>query len=269
MRKNGWPPPKKSLGQSLLVDADFAYQLIECLNLQSNDKVLEIGPGRGILTDYILKKGADLICCEIDQRMVEVLKHRFEEGAKFRIIHQDILELDLEEIFPGEKYQAVGNLPYHLTSGILFKFFNYIRKSWDMGNILNVSSLTVMIQKEVADRILSKPGGSLWSILSIFSDLYSTREKLLDVPPEVFRPKPKVDSAFIKFSFRNTYPFPIKNFAEFDKIIRLSIGQRRKMLKNTLSQYKFPSDFTEILKRRPQELSLQDFIRLAEAAETG
>lgn len=267
MRRDGWPPPKKSLGQVMLVDADLAFELVERLDLQPGDRVLEIGPGRGILTDFILKRGAEVVCCEIDRRMTKILRKRFGNNNRFRVIEQDILELEIASLFSGDNYQAVGNLPYHLTSGIIFKFYEHVRSHWDDGKTPPVTRLSVMVQKEVADRILSQPGDSEWGILSVFADLHCLRERILEVPPDAFRPRPKVRSTVIRLNFRQNYPLKIYNFKRFDNIIRKAFEQRRKMMRNTLADYRFPPELSAELTKRPQEMSIADFARLAETAE--
>ena len=262
-RKLGWPPPKKSLGQVMLVDSIIAHEIVAATGIEKSHNVLEIGPGRGILTDILLRSGAEITCCELDARMAELLRKRFGRKPNFRLILGDIMELDLEVVFPGRNFWAMGNLPYHLTSEILFKFFDYIKSAWDNGVPPRVESLTVMVQREVADRLLSQPGSREWGILSIYTSLFGEVEKIIDVPPDCFKPQPRVDSTVVKISFRGDYPFTINDYELFRKLIKASFGNRRKMLKNTLGAFNPPADIDFDLHKRPEELTAEDFAFLA------
>jgi len=228
-RKHGWPPPKKSLGQVLLVDSIIAGNIVDSLDMEICPRVFEIGPGRGILTQFLINRNINIVACEIDDRMADLLRKRFGIADNFHLIVQNILAIELDEIFPGEDFIALGNLPYHLTSEILFGFFEYVKKSWDKGTIPRVKSLTVMIQKEVADRMLSQPGKKGWGILSVYTSLYGEISKVLEVPADSFKPKPQVDSTVIKIKFYNSTPVEIVDYSIFRKVIKTSFGNRRKM----------------------------------------
>lgn len=267
--KQGWPPPKKSLGQVMLVDADIAYEIVRRTGAGEGGKVFEIGPGRGILTRYLLERGADVVCCEIDRRMADLLRKRFGGRANFRLIEEDILKFDLEQVFPGEVYQSLGNLPYHLTSGILFKFFEYIRSCWEEKARPRALSLTVMVQKEVADRLLSQPGTRGWGILSLNTRLYGDIERTLEVPASSFKPRPQVDSTVVRITFRDGYPYRIRDYELFRALIKAAFGSRRKMLKNTLARFNPPADLDFDFTRRPEELTGEDFASLANAITEG
>ena len=262
-RKNGWPHPKKSLGQVLLVDDNTALEIVDGLNLSEGDNVLEIGPGRGILTNHLISAKVNITCCEIDDRMGELLKIRFDKCPTFSLIIKDIMGLSFDDLFPGQEYMAIGNLPYHLTSEILFKFFDYIRDKWNVGENIRVKSLSAMIQKEVANRILSRPGTRDWGILSIYTSVYGEVEKILEVSPDSFKPKPKVDSTVIKINFRKKPPFEIKNYKLFREMIKVSFGQRRKMLRNTLERFNIPHQDRIDLQKRPENLTAEEFAYLA------
>ena len=262
-RKQGWPPPKKSLGQVLLVDADMAREIVVRAGFNKEDRVLEIGPGRGILTSFLLDRKVDTTCCEIDHRMTELLEKRFSSHPQFKLILQDVMKLGEDEVFPGQTYHILGNLPYHLTSEIFFKFFHQIRRSWEAGNPPRLDSMIFMVQKEVAERLLSAPGTKLWGILSIQTSLFTAVEHVVDVPPEHFKPVPKVDSTVIRLTARKSPPCKIDSYQNFTEVIRTAFGNRRKMLKNTLSKYTFTDDMHIDLTRRPEELSAGDFAEIA------
>ena len=262
-RRHGWPPPKKSLGQVMLVDASVAREIVGALNLSENHNVLEIGAGRGILTSFLLESGAETICCEIDERMSVVLQHRFGGYPNFSLISGDILKLDLNSIFLDESFGTVGNLPYHLTSEILFKFFNYVRLAWDKGGSPRTEYLAVMVQRELAERLLSSPGTRGWGVLSVYTSLFGEIEKVAEVSRDSFKPAPMVDSTVVKITFREGYPFEIEDYGLFRKLIKKSFGNRRKMLRNSLERFGIPDDSESNLGRRPEELTAADFAALA------
>jgi 16S rRNA (adenine1518-N6/adenine1519-N6)-dimethyltransferase len=257
--------PKKSLGQVMLVDNEVAREIVLTAGFKPEDRVFEIGAGRGILTAFLIEKGIQTICCEIDRQMVEVLKGRFGHKENFKVLQEDILILDLDKIFPREDFQVLGNLPYHLTSEILFKFFDYVKILWDNKEHPRVKTLSIMIQKEVAQRLLSDPGQREWGVLAIYTHLYGEVERLLEVPAECFNPRPKVDSTVVKITFRNSYPFEIQDYSLFQKLIKVSFGKRRKMLKNTLYGLDLPHDLDFDLTRRPETLAVEEFAFLANA----
>ena len=261
----GWPRAKKSLGQVFLVDADLAYTLIQKSGFKEGDRVLEIGPGRGILTAILLDKGIETVCCEIDQRMVKLLERRFGKMSNFRLINGDVLELDLETVFPNLKYKALGNIPYHLTSEILFKFFEYVKSCWDKDAAPLAESLIIMVQAEVGERILSSPGSRKWGVLPLYVNLFGEVEHLLDVPSTHFKPRPEVDSVVVRINFRSAYPFTINDFRLFKKVVKTAFGNRRKMLKNSLNGFLLPSDSKLNLQLRPESLNAADFAVLANA----
>ena len=265
-RRDGWPPPKKSLGQVLLVDDAVAREIVNSLNFPEGHNVLEIGPGRGILTNHLISDKINITGCEIDERMGDLLVTRFGKCSIFSLILMDIMELNFDDLFPGEQYSVVGNLPYHLTSEIMFKFFDYIKAKWDAGEDIRVDSLSVMIQKEVANRILSKPCTREWGILSIYTSLFGETQKLMDVFPDSFKPRPKVDSTVIRIKFRPKPLFEIKNYQLFKEIIKVAFGKRRKMLRNTLARFNIPEQTRIDLQKRPEELSAEDFAYLADCA---
>jgi len=262
-RQSYLPPAKKSLGQVFLTDADLAYQMVESSGLKSGAQVLEIGPGNGILTQFLLKQGINLTACEIDRRMAEVLKKRFAAETNFRLIVQDILLLQPDDAFPAGDFYIIGNIPYHLTSPILFKCFDYVKTAWDNHCPPRLKTMTIMLQREVADRLLSAPGTKLWGILSIQASLFADIKFLTAVPAEKFHPRPKVDSAVIKLTFRPACPYTVDDYEFFSEILHTVFSRRRKMLRNTLKSFHPPPDLDLDLRKRPEELSAADFARLA------
>jgi len=257
------PPPKKSLGQVLLNDPDIAYQIVELSGLKTGDQVLEIGPGGGMLTHFLLKREVIYTGCEIDRRMTKLLEGKFSRLPNFRLLEQDIMALDPDSVFPSGDFHIVGNIPYHLTSPILFKYFDYVKSQWDNGSPLRLLTMTIMLQKEVADRLLSSPKTKLWGILSIQASLFADIQFLLEAPAEKFHPQPKVDSSVIKLTFHRISPYHIENYDFFTEILRAVFARRRKMLRNTLKPFNPPDDLPVDLQKRPEELSAADFAVLA------
>ncbi len=257
------PIPKKSLGQVLLNDPDVAYQIVELSGLKSGDQVLEIGPGGGMLTHFLLKRQVVYTGCEIDSRMAKLLAGKFSYLHNFRLLEQDIMALDPDAVFPTGDFRIIGNIPYHLTSPILFKFFDYVKSQWDGGSPLRLKTMTIMLQKEVADRLLSSPKTKLWGILSIQTSLFADIQFLLEVPAEKFHPSPKIDSSVIKLTFRPACPYQIDNYGFFTEILRAVFARRRKMLRNTLKPFNPPDDLPLDLQKRPEELTAAEFALLA------
>jgi 16S rRNA (adenine1518-N6/adenine1519-N6)-dimethyltransferase len=255
----GWPPPKKSLGQVMLVDSEIACEIVSLSEFQRGADVLEVGPGRGIITELLLQSGFKIVGCEIDGRMVELLNKRFVSNPNFSLLQEDILKLDLERIFPGESFSVIGNLPYHLTSEILFKFFDYVRRYWDDQKIPRVQSLVIMVQKEVAERLLTAPNSRLWGVLSVHTRLHSETKHILEVPADCFKPRPHIDSTVVKLTFRSDYPCEINDYQLFRKVVKTAFNQRRKMLKNTLSHFNLQDSLNIDLTRRPETLSVEEF----------
>ncbi|MGK9367466.1 16S rRNA (adenine(1518)-N(6)/adenine(1519)-N(6))-dimethyltransferase RsmA [Melioribacter sp. Ez-97] len=247
------PRPLKRFGQNYLKDKNIIEKIIDEFDVREGEKILEIGPGRGALTEILYKKTDDLTIVEIDKRVIEALKERF---PKARIINRDFLKLTLNELSePNNKLRIIGNIPYNITSPILFKLIEE-RES--------VSDALLMVQYEVAKRIVSSPGTKDYGILSVIMNFFSDVKLCFKISPNVFYPKPKVHSAIIKIKFN-------KEIAEdfddrlFIDIVKAAFGKRRKTLKNSLAGSAFnvesgtPGD---LLSKRAEELSVEDFLRL-------
>jgi 16S rRNA (adenine1518-N6/adenine1519-N6)-dimethyltransferase len=233
---------KPKLGQHFLADTSVATRIVEALGDLSQGTVLEIGPGRGILTSLLAKRAHRLIAIELDRVLAAQLRMQFALAPNVEIIEGDILAVDFDSLFgpkpgstrPGLEYQpdpvrVVGNLPYFLTSDILLRLFAY-RRYFD--------SIVLMVQREVADRLAAAPGRSEYGLLSATAQLYARVEKLFTLPPGAFSPPPKVHSAVVRLSATprlESLHVPEPAFIEF---LKLSFGQKRKTLWNNLkSQY--------------------------------
>ncbi|MBL7074276.1 ribosomal RNA small subunit methyltransferase A [candidate division KSB1 bacterium] len=259
-----WIEPKKSLGQHFLVDKNIAGKIVASLDLSATDRVLEIGPGKGILTTYLVKQAGQVFSVEIDGRLVTFLHNIFGDWQNLSVIHEDFVRFDFAPLLGDGDLKVIGNIPYHLTSAILFKIFNGI-KNW--GKVKGkVHSLTIMVQREVAQRIVASPGCKDYGILSVFSRYYGDPEVLFVVLPGAFRPRPKVESAVVRVTFEGNKVRP-RDFDLFNRIVRTGFGQRRKMLKNSLQSIIGDLDLKKIdfdFQLRPERLSVEDFVLLSD-----
>lgn len=258
----------KNLGQNFLIDDSAIEQIVNGANVENEDLIIEIGPGLGTLTEKLLEKAKKVICIELDKNMVSILRDRFKLYDSFEIIQNDILKLNLRQIISEVRHEyknikVVANLPYYITTQIITKLLE---------DKLDLESITVMIQKEVADRLIEKPGEKNTGAITYCINYYCETEKITEVPNTSFIPSPKVTSEVIKLTLRKEPPVEIKSEKELFKIIKFAFMQRRKTLVNSLTNAKvFESKdkASQILKEiglleniRPEQLTLQDFANL-------
>ena len=247
--------PKKELGQNFLNDDNISKKIVEAINIEDGDNLIEIGPGTAALTKHLYNYNINYHGIEVDPRSAELLKNDFVERKKkkFIIINQDFKKVDIEEIYNDSNVKIFGNLPYYLTSPIIFKVLESSHK---------FNSAIFMVQKEVAQRITAKQGSKENGILGILCDLKSDAKKLFDVSPNCFYPKPKVWSSVIKLEFNKE--IQTQEFNQIKRIVKKSFNQRRKMISNTLKEEIINSGVTEndYFKMRPEQLSSVDFIKL-------
>ncbi len=248
--------PKKFLGQNFLVDDNIARKIVASLNIDPDDAVIEIGPGRGALTKHIAKLTNNFTAVEFDKSVFEELQKEF--GDAVNLVRSDFLEYDLESHFNRSNagLKIIGNIPYNITSKILFKIFDVFYL---------VDSVVMMVQKEVASRLVAVPRTKDYGILSVQTQVYCKPEVLFHVPPTAFFPKPAVKSSIVRFNFgKDNLRYKILNEKIFKNLVRNSFGQRRKMLRNSLNEL-FESlkvNFDEIVfdfNRRPETLSPEEF----------
>lgn len=258
----------KKLGQNFLVDSEAINSIVASANLTKKDMVIEIGPGLGTLTSMLIEKAGKVIAIELDDRMIKILGDRFLLYDNFELINEDVLKVDLSSLIEKnsefENIKVVANLPYYITTPIIMKLLE---------NRLKIESITIMIQKEVAERIVATPGSKLSGAITYSVHYYAEPEKIALVPNTSFIPSPEVNSEVIKLNIRKSPPVKIDNEKLFFNVIKASFMQRRKTLSNGLVNggiVKNKAKAIEILKNmgleenvRGEELTLEQFANLS------
>lgn len=223
----------KSLGQNFLISEEVVEKIVESSNISKEDLVIEIGPGLGTLTKYLIERAGKVVCIELDAKMIEILEDRFKLYNNFEVKNQDVLKVDLKELIKREKdnmniknAKIVANLPYYITTPIIMKLLE---------EKLDLESITVMIQKEVAERLIAIPGEKETGAITYTVNYYSIGEDILEVPNYSFVPEPEVTSKVIKLTIRDNPPVEVNNKEFMFKIIKNAFMQRRKTLLNSLN----------------------------------
>jgi 16S rRNA (adenine1518-N6/adenine1519-N6)-dimethyltransferase len=249
---------KKSLGQNFLVDKNIINNIIDSINSTKDDLIIEIGPGSGALTKELIKKDSDILCFEIDQRLKEILSKISSDNL--RIVFDDFMKINLNDYIDKNKYNKllfVGNLPYYITTAIINKICDEC----------DPDEITIMIQKEVAERFMAKPKSRAYSSISVFLQYNFNIVKICDVNKRCFEPMPKVDSTVIKLIKREKES--VINEDAFYKLIKDSFRFKRKNLRNNLNNYNLEIINNTLLKYnknltfRAEELSLEEFIEIS------
>lgn len=252
---------KKSLGQNFLQDENILKNIANSITTKTNDLIIEIGPGKGALTKYLKDKNSFLICYEIDERMKEILKKL--EDNKTKIIFNDFLQADIindSQEFAYENIYIIANIPYYITTPIIKKVIKQEK----------LKSMTLLIQKEVAERLSAKPGSKSYGSLTVYLNYYFNINYLFNVSKYAFNPIPKVESAVVNFE-RIKNKISVKNEELFFKLINDSFKMKRKTLKNNLKEYNWTKIKTILEKRnlnesvRAEELSIEIFVEIANA----
>lgn len=254
----------KKLGQNFLVDEKIIEEIIKAANISKKDLIIEIGPGIGSLTKSIIPNAGKTICIELDKKMANIISNRFKN--EIEIINEDILKVDLKKIAEQNKdknIKVVANLPYYITTPIIMKLLE---------SNLELESITVMVQKEVAERLIAKPGDSLSGAITYTVYYYAIGTKITEVPNNSFIPKPEVTSQVIKLTLRKEPITYIENKERFFEIIKLAFMQRRKTLVNSLANSKIATkqkieqilDELNIEKNiRAENLTMEQFAEIA------
>ncbi len=258
---------KKSLGQNFLKDEGVIEEIAESCGCSKEDTIVEIGPGLGVLTDELSKRAGRVIAVELDDRLIPILRTKFALRENVEIVHSDILKYDWQDAIDKAADSGVlriaGNLPYYITTPILL---GILEKN------VPAKTITVMVQKEVADRIVADPGGKDFGVLSVSLQYYSKARKVLDVPSECFEPRPKVDSAVVVLELKDQRPLPKEEEPRFFRLVKQAFSQRRKTLLNSLTGFEGMSkeDVESLLnkagidpKRRAETLSVEEYIHLS------
>lgn len=252
--------PKKHLGQHFLTDLSIAERIAQAVNGHIGvSKVLEIGPGMGVLTDFLLKRNLDLYLIDIDKESIDYLHQKYPQLSD-KIIEGDFLRYDFSQIFP-EPYAIAGNFPYNISSQIFFKVLEEKDR---------VTEVVCMLQKEVAQRIASPKGNKDYGILSVLLQAWYDIEYLFSVPPGVFNPPPKVNSGVIRLTRNQTDKLNC-NEKLFKQVVKAGFGNRRKTLRNSLKSFQLADEFKSnpILDKRAEQLDVAEFVFLTQQIEKG
>lgn len=251
----------KKLGQNFLIDEDIVRRIVEVAELTPEDKVLEVGPGIGTLTQGLAESGADVVAVELDKRLLPVLDVTLEGYDNVRIVNGDILKVDIMQEVGAETFKVCANLPYYITTPIIFALLE---------KRLPMERLVAMVQKEVAERMAAQPGGREYGALSVAIQYFTEPEIAFIVPPTSFIPAPAVDSAVIVCKRRKQPSVQVCDEALFFRVVKAAFSMRRKMLNNALKNMGISSEqcakWLELAgidgKRRGETLTLEDFAAL-------
>ena len=244
----------KSLGQNFLIDGNIVRKIVQGANIRKEDYVLEIGPGIGTLTEELALHAKKVVSVELDENLLELLDETLESYDNVEIIHGDILKTDVKKIIDeklnGGPIKIVANLPYYVTTPIIGMLLE---------NSFNIDSITVMIQKEVADRMLALHGSKTYGALSVFIRFYSNPQIIVKVPKTVFMPQPKIDSTVIKLDIKKDLPDVDRD--QLFKLVKAAFSKRRKTLLNALSSYGFEDLDKDTIKNALEEIQISPEIR--------
>lgn len=254
------PRPRKSWGQNFLIDYNIQRKILDTAEIEMRERVVEIGPGRGILTKGLLERGAEVLAIEIDPLLVGALRQEI-SSAHLHLIREDALQYPYRQI--PSPYKVVANLPYYLSTPLLFRLLEERQR---------ISRMVLMLQKEVAERLVAAVGGKNYSVLSVMARLYADIRIAFHVSRGCFRPRPDVDSSVISLTPLSHPRVPIQDEALFGRIVRGAFGHRRKRLSNALADAGFPREQADAAlrrigldpARRGETLSLSEFAALAD-----
>jgi len=250
---------RKRFGQNFLHDAGVIHRILRAVHAREGQHLLEIGPGQGAITEGLLGSGAKLDVIELDQDLIPLLKLRFGLNPQFSLHQGDAMKFDFATLVsPGEKLRVVGNLPYNISTPLIFHLLEHASIIEDMH---------FMLQKEVVERLAATPGGGDWGRLSIMVQYFCRVEHLFNVGPGAFNPPPKVDSAIVRLVPHAELPHPARDHRLLERVVREAFNQRRKTLRNTLRQL-LSAEQIEAAgvdgSKRPEQLDLAAFVRLAD-----
>ncbi|WP_370981245.1 16S rRNA (adenine(1518)-N(6)/adenine(1519)-N(6))-dimethyltransferase RsmA [Agaribacterium sp. ZY112] len=250
---------RKRFGQNFLVDFGVIRHIVRAIGPQTDDNIVEIGPGQGAITASLLESCTELNVIELDRDLIPILKVKFDRNPGFKVHECDALKFDFAGLAQAERpLRVVGNLPYNISTPLIFHLLSYKDCIADMH---------FMLQKEVVMRLAAKPGDKNYGRLSVMAQYWCETEDLFDVPPECFDPAPKVVSAIVRLTPHKNLPYPAQSFEELERVVKLAFSQRRKTLRNALKPLleTLPEN-TELcvdLGCRAEQLGLEQFVALA------
>lgn len=259
MKAFGEHQARKRFGQNFLVDQNIINHIVRAIHPRTDDNLVEIGPGQGAITEPLLEACEQLQVVELDRDLIPRLESKFRDFPGLRIHQGDALKFDFSQLAGEKPLRIVGNLPYNISTPLIFHLLQYHGLIGDMH---------FMLQKEVVARMASEPSKKDYGRLSIMSQYHCKVEHLFDVGPHCFHPAPKVDSAIVRLTPHSVLPYPATNPELLDKLVRTAFQQRRKTLRNALKSV-LQDDFSLLdqvaidANQRPENLSVQDFVRLA------
>ena len=254
MSKKTDHPFRKRWGQNFLADRNLLDKIVRTIDPKKSDSILEIGPGEGVLTELIYPIVKEMVAIEIDPMLIEHLKNR-ESLKGLNIVHGDVLLQDIENLPVKNLVRVIGNIPYNITSPIIFWLIEQLH-FWD--------DAFIMMQKEVAERLSAVAGTKAYGRFTVVTGAYLNMEYCFTIPPDVFIPKPKVDSAIIRFTKKENPLISDEKYMRFNKLVSAAFSQRRKMLRNTLKGWDIHPDLKKQINfsRRPETLTIEEFVTL-------
>ncbi len=256
-------PPKKNLGQHFLTDRGIIEHIVHAVDPRPGDNLVEIGPGQGAITFPLLKKHGKLTVIEFDRDLITPLSEAAHGVGELTIVHKDVLQVDFDKLAGEGRIRLVGNLPYNISTPILFHVLEHC---------LHVRDMHFMLQKEVVDRMAAAPGSKVYGRLSVMLQAVCEVTPLFDVPPQSFNPPPKVDSAVVRLVPRDPAGIGIRDHALFEAVVRDAFAQRRKTLRNALGKLCTAEQLQAVGIKpeiRAEQLPVADFIRLTNHLAAG
>lgn len=252
---------RKRFGQNFLSDNHYIQRIVESVAAQADDRLVEIGPGLGAITEHLVDKVAELHVVELDRDLIPRLEQKFAGRDNFTIHHSDALKFDFAQLAGNEQIRVVGNLPYNISTPLIFHLLNQRQSIKDM---------YFMLQKEVVERICAQSGTSAYGRLSVMTQYYCQADMLFLVPPGAFQPPPKVESAIVRMQPYKTLPNPVKDEKLLNQIVTAAFGQRRKTLRNSLKNFIDEAGLEQLgIKptERAEQLSLAQFVHICQKVE--
>lgn len=252
---------RKRFGQNFLRDTGIIDRIVRAIQPQPGDALIEIGPGQGALTRQLASSGAPLTLVELDRDLIPILRSQLAAYDNVTLIQADALKTDFSAFYPEKRLRVVGNLPYNISTPLIFHL---------LAQHARIRDMHFMLQKEVVDRLAASPNNKAYGRLSIMTQYFCEVEPLFEVPPEAFTPRPKVTSAVVRLTPFEQLPCPAKSVSQLQTVVREAFNQRRKTLRNGLKMLATPDQISAAgvdPAARPETLSLADFVRLSNTIE--